>query len=71
MTHESSKRVAYAFRVVATLPARAEDDAAVADVSNRDISRQSASTLSLLSPPISVVEGGVSSMEMTISTVEV
>jgi hypothetical protein len=71
MTHGSSKGVADAFRVVATLPVRVEDDVAVAGVSNRDISQRSASTLSLLSPLISVVEGGVSSVGMAISTVEV
>jgi hypothetical protein len=71
MSHESSEGVADAFRVVATLPVRAEDDAVVTGVSNRDISRQSAFTLSLFSPPISVVEGGVSSVGMDISTVEV
>jgi hypothetical protein len=59
------------FRVVAKLPVRAEDDVVVAGVSNRDISRRSASTSSLLSPPISVVEEEVSSVGVVVSTVEV
>jgi hypothetical protein len=71
MTHGSSGGVANAFRAVAKLPVRAEDDAAVAGVSNRDISRRSASTSSLLNPTISVVEEEVSSVGMAISTVEV
>jgi hypothetical protein len=51
MTHGSSGGVADAFKAVAKLLVRAEDDAAVVGVSNRDISRQSASTSSLLNPP--------------------
>jgi hypothetical protein len=71
MTHGSSGGVADAFRAVAKLPIRAEDDVVVAGVSNRDISRQSASTSSLLSPTVSVVEEGVSSVGVVISTIEV
>lgn len=71
MTHVSSGGVADAFRAVAKLPVRAEDDAAVAGVSNQDISRRSASTSSLLSPHVSVVEEDVSSVGVVVSTVEV
>jgi len=44
ITHGSSSGVADAFRVVAKLLVRAEDDAAVVGVFNQDISRRSAST---------------------------
>jgi hypothetical protein len=56
MTHGSSEGVADAFRAVAKLSIRAKEDV-VASVSNRDISQRSASTSSLLRPPISVVDG--------------
>jgi len=70
MTHGSLEGVADAFRAVVKLPVRAKEDA-VASVSNRDISRRSASTSSLLSSPISVVEEEVSSVGVVVSTVEV
>jgi hypothetical protein len=71
MIHKSLGGVADAFRAVAKLPVRAEDDDVVASVSNQDISRRSASTSSLLSTLISVVEEEVSSVGLAISTVEV
>jgi hypothetical protein len=71
MTHGSFGGVADAFRAVAKLSIRTEDDAAVVGVSNRDISRWSASTSSLLSPPISLVEEEVSSVGVVVSIVEV
>jgi hypothetical protein len=71
MTHISSSGVVDAFRALAKLPVRADDDAAIASVSNQGISQRSASTSSLLNPPVSIVEEDVSSVGVIVSTIEV